>query len=147
VTTLAAGTAPGTQFGLHLCLGDMNHKAFGRIGDAGVLVELTNAIARRWPEGRPLRYVHLPLAHADEPPSPSPAFYAPLHRLRLPTPTRVIAGFAHEDHDLADQRRVRDLVDAAVGAPVGISTSCGLGRRSVTAAQAALDRLAVLAQQ
>jgi len=147
VATLATGTAPGTQFGLHLCLGDMNHKAFGRIGDAGVLVDLTNAIARKWPKERPLRYVHLPLAHADEPPSPSPAFYAPLHRLRLPPATRIIAGFAHEDQDLDDQRKVRDLVDDAVGVQVGISTSCGLGRRSLTVAQAALDRLAVLAQE
>ena len=145
VTGLAARTDPGTRFGLHLCLGDMNHRPFGRISDAEALVLLTNAITAAWPQGRPLTFVHLPLAHADEPPSTSAAFYAPLAGLRLPPGVRVVAGFGHEEQDLAEQTAVRDAVDRAVGTPVDVSTSCGLGRRSVESGRAALDRLAELA--
>ena len=36
------------------------------------------------------------------------------------------------------------MIDAAVGQPVDISTSCGLGRRDADAAAAALDRIAEL---
>lgn len=146
VAGLAARAPHGAHLGLHLCLGDMNHKAFGRIPDCGPLVRLTNAIAHRWPAGRTLRYVHLPLAHADEPPSTEPAFYAPLSGLRLPAGTRVVAGFAHEEQDADVQRRIRGIVDEAVGTPVDVSTSCGLGRRPAAAARAALDRIALLTQ-
>jgi hypothetical protein len=146
IAALAAGAAPGTRFGIHLCLGDMNHRAFGRMGDATPLVLLSNAIARAWPQGRPLDFVHAPFAAADDPPSLDPAFYAPLARLALPPDVRFVAGIAHEDQPLADQRRLRDLVDRVVGRPVDISTSCGLGRREPAAAYAALDRIGGLCQ-
>ena len=60
--------------------GDMNNKAFGTMGDVAPLVELTNAIVRRWPTGQRLSYVHAPFAAADQPATTDPAFYAPLDR-------------------------------------------------------------------
>jgi hypothetical protein len=54
VVTLAAAAPAGARFGVHLCLGDMNHKAYGRMTDAAPLVQLANAIAARWPAGRPI---------------------------------------------------------------------------------------------
>ena len=140
------GEAPaGSRWGIHLCLGDMNHKALGRMKDAMPVVHLANAIAKRWPQGRSLEFMHFPLAAALEPPSTDPKFYAPLSRLRLPSSTRLIAGFAHEGQDLEEQRRLRGLIDQAVGAPVDISCSCGLGRRSRDDAIAAMERTAALA--
>lgn len=144
VAALAQGAPPGARFGLHLCLGDMNHKAFGHLADAELLVQLTNAIVAAWPSGRPLDFVHLPLAEADNPPSADPAFHRPLAGLRLGPEVRVIAGFAHEEQDLAVQRRIRDVIEDAVGRPVDVSHSCGLGRRTVAQADAALARLADL---
>ena len=144
IAALAAGAAQGTRFGIHLCLGDMNHKAFGRMADATPLVLLTNAIVKAWPAGRPLEFVHAPFAAADDPPPLDDAFYAPLAQLELPSGVRFIAGIAHEDQPLADQRRVRATVDRASGRTVDISTSCGLGRRDPAAALAALDRIAEL---
>ena len=144
LAALAQGAPEGAEFGVHLCLGDMNHRALGRVGDADPLVTLSNAIAERWPQGRPLRYVHLPLAAADDPPSEDPAFYAPLSRLALGPGIDVIAGFAHEDQDVSTQFRIRGLIEDALGAPVGISTSCGLGRRTREAGIAALDRTHLL---
>ncbi|MBI1376342.1 MAG: hypothetical protein GC157_02500 [Frankiales bacterium] len=141
IAALAGGAAPGTRFGVHLCLGDMNHKALGRMGDAGPLVQLANAVARAWPAGRPLEFVHAPFAAADDPPPLDPAFYAPLSGLRLGPSTRFVAGIAHEGQSLAEQLRLRTVVEDTVGSRVDISTSCGLGRRERGAALAALDRI------
>jgi hypothetical protein len=144
VVALAQGTPAGAEVGLHLCLGDMNHRALGHVTDAEPLVLLANALAARWPERVPLRYVHLPLAAAEEPPVTDRAFYQPLSRLRLGAGTRLVAGFAHEGQAMADQVRVRTMIEDAVGHPVDISTSCGLGRREPTAGLAAMDRIKAL---
>jgi hypothetical protein len=144
ITALAKGAPAGARFGIHLCLGDMNHRPLGRAADAAPLVALANAIVRRWPAERPLHFVHLPLAAAENPPSTDPAYYAPLAGLRLGPDVRLIAGFAHEDQDVTDQFRIRRLIEDAAGHPADISTSCGLGRREPTAALAALDRVKLL---
>lgn len=52
VAGLAAAAPTGARFGVHLCLGDMNHKAFGKMNDVAPLVTLTNSIIRAWPAGR-----------------------------------------------------------------------------------------------
>ncbi|WP_300008813.1 hypothetical protein [Pseudonocardia sp.] len=96
VAALARRAPEGARFGLHLCLGDLGHKALTRTGDAPPMVSQANAIARRWPAGRPLEFVHAPLAAGDEPPSLDPAFYAPLSGLRLHVGTRFVAGILHE---------------------------------------------------
>lgn len=144
IAALASGAAPGTRFGIHLCLGDMNHRALGRMDDAAPLVLLSNAINRAWPDGRTLEFVHAPFAAADDPPPVDLAFYRPLARLELPRGVRFIAGIAHEDQPLSAQLSIRSAIDAEVGHPVDISTSCGLGRREPAAARAALERIAAL---
>jgi hypothetical protein len=122
----------------------MNHRALGRLPDASPLVLLANAVASRWPAGRPLRYVHAPLAAADDPPPASPAFYRPLAGLKLGHGVRFVAGFAHEDQGPAVQFRIRALIEEALGHPADVSTSCGLGRRDPGAALAAMDRIKLL---
>ncbi len=147
IAALAAGAAPGTRFGIHLCLGDMNHRALGRMDDATPLVLLSNAINKSWPDDRTLEFVHAPFAAADDPPPVDPSFYSPLARLNLSRGVRFIAGIAHEDQALEAQLSIRSAIDAAVGHPVDISTSCGLGRREPEAARSALDRIAALCTQ
>jgi len=144
IAALAQGAPEGSRFGLHLCLGDMNHRPFGRLTDASPLVLLANAVTARWPDGRLLHYVHAPLAAADNPPSASEAFYRPLAGLKLGPDVRFIAGFAHEDQDAAAQFGIRRMIEDAIGHPVDISTSCGLGRRQPDAALAAMDRIKLL---
>ncbi|MFN0280557.1 MAG: hypothetical protein ACKVZ6_01140 [Kineosporiaceae bacterium] len=147
VAALAAGAAAGTRFGVHLCLGDMNHRALGRMTDAMPLVQLSNALADAWPPARPLEFIHAPLAAADQPPPLEPAFYSPLDRLRLPAGVRFVAGFAHEDQSLHDQLVIRSILDDRLAGPVDISTACGLGRRSPTAAESAMERISALCAQ
>ncbi len=141
---VAAASPEGARFGIHLCLGDMNHRAFGRMKDVGPLVSLTNAIVAAWPPGRPLEFVHAPFAAADDPPPIAESFYAPLASLDLPAATRFIAGFAHEEQSLDDQRRVLALIEQLVGRPVDVASSCGLGRRDAEAARRTLERTAAL---
>lgn len=144
IARLVGESPGGARFGMHLCLGDMNHKALAAMRDAGAVVHLNNAIVRAWPAGRRLEYVHAPFAAAQEPPRTDPAWYAPLKKLRLPAGTRFVAGFVHENQELEPQRQIRSLIEKFVGRPVDVATSCGLGRRERAAAQAALERTSAL---
>ncbi len=130
IADLARRAPEGSRWGIHLCLGDMNHRAFGRLRDVGPVVWLANAIVGRWPDGRVLDFVHAPLAAAAEPPPLEPEFYAPLRELRLPPATRFVGGFVHEGRTLAEQRALMARLDALIGRPVDVACSCGLGRRS-----------------
>ena len=144
VTGLPKRSPRGARFGIHLCLGDMNHRALGRMHDVRPLVLLANAIARAWPKDRPLDFVHAPFAAAVEPPPLDDAFYAPLRSLRLPVGTRFVAGFVHEGRSLEEQRRLLGVIDALVGRRVDVATSCGLGRRDRDAALATIDQARAL---
>lgn len=140
VAALARRSPDGARFGIHLCLGDLGHKALARTVDASPAVHLANAIARSWPAGRPLEYVHAPLAAGDEPPSLDPAYYAPLAALRLPVGTRFVAGLLHESRSTEELRGVLAAIEAAIGHPVDVAASCGYGRRTVQEAQRTLDQ-------
>lgn len=144
VANLARRSPEGARFGLHLCLGDMNHRALGKMADTRPLVALTNAIVKAWPAGRPLDFVHAPFAAAEEPPPTDPRWYEPLRGLTLPAGTRFVAGIAHEDQDLAVQRDLLARIDRLTGRSAGVATTCGLGRRAPEAAARALDRVAEL---
>jgi hypothetical protein len=146
VTGLAGGAREGTRFAVHLCLGDMNNRAFGTMTDVDPMVRLANAILGGWPSGRPLDLLHAPFAAADRPAPTDTAFYRPLEQLELPADVRFAAGFAHESQTLSDQRRVRAIIDGHLGRPVVIASACGLGRRSEAAGRAVLERTAELCQ-
>lgn len=146
ISGLAAGAAEGTRFAVHLCLGDMNNRAFGTMTDVGPLVLLANAIMRSWPAERPLELLHAPFAAADHPATTDPAFYAPLRQLNLPGTVRFAAGFAHESQSLTDQRLIRTVIDDLLQQQVVIASACGLGRRTEAAGRAVLERTAELCQ-
>ena len=147
VTGLAAATPEGTRLAVHLCLGDMNNRAFGTMTDVTPLVLLANAILGSWPEGRQLDLLHAPFAAADRPAATEPAFYAPLADLSLPAAVRFAAGFAHEAQSLPDQRRIRDMIEDLLGRTTVMAAACGLGRRSDAGARAVLERTAELCEQ
>lgn len=144
VTRLAERAPEGTSFGLHLCLGDLGHKSLARPEDAAAMVVLANALARRWPAGRRLAYVHIPLAPGDVPPSTDPAFYAPLRDLRLPPGTRLVAGFLHEKISDDEARSILTAIEQVVGTTVDVAASCGLGRRDRETARRTVEQGVVL---
>jgi len=143
---LATRSAPGTRFAVHLCLGEMNDRAFGTLSDVNPLVLLSNAIVAGWPAGQPLDLVHAPFAAADQPTTTDPAFYGPLSNLRVPPGTRFSAGFAHVSRSVGDQRTVRGIIEDHLGSEVVVSAGCGLGRRTPEDARALLERMAELCE-
>lgn len=140
ILRVVSDSPEGTRWGFHLCVGDMNNKAFSKLRDLGPAVDLANAIVSRFPQGRTLEFLHLPLAHGSIPPTTDPRFYAPLIDLDLPPGIRFIAGYAHEAQSLEEQEKVRDIVEVMVGRKVDIAAACGLGRRDLEAARANLER-------
>jgi hypothetical protein len=144
ITNLAVASPAGTHFGVHLCLGDMNNKAFGTMTDVTPLVALSNAVVRAWPPSQPLDYVHAPFASADLPATTNSAFYAPLANLQLPAGTRFAAGFAHENQALRDQVSIRSMIEDRIGRSVNVSAACGLGRRSFEDGRRVLERTSEL---
>ena len=145
ITDLPRQVEPGTRFGVHLCLGDMNHKALGHMRDVRPVVLLANELPRRWPADRPLEYIHAPFAAAEEPPSFDQAFYAPLRDLKLPGEVRFIAGCVHESLGIEEQRRLVKLIEELAGRQVDLAAACGLSRRpDVAQAWDAMDKSAAL---
>lgn len=145
IRRLARLSPSGTRFGIHLCLGDMNHHALVRMADVGPVVQLGNAIARGWPAGRSLEYIHAPFAAADIAPVLDQSWYQPLSKLALPAGTRFVAGCIHEDLSIQDQRTVIETIERLLGKRVDLATACGLGRRDRAAAESTLDRIVELA--
>ncbi|MCT7660701.1 hypothetical protein [Mycobacterium deserti] len=137
VSVELAHMAPGgTKMGIHLCFGDLNHRAHLKAGaTCAPAVELTNAIIARWPSHTSLTYVHIPLAAGEDPPSLAESYYAPLAKLSLPTDTRLVAGFVHEALPADQLRDVLTMVESAVGRRVDIAAPCGLGRRDAATAR------------
>ena len=129
----------GTHFGFHLCLGDFNHEAYGRMRDSRPLVLLSNALAASWPEDRKLEFIHVPFAAAKEPPIAEVEFYEPLRDLDLPDDVRFIAGFLHESLDLKAHQELLERIEERVGHEVDIAAACGLGRRK--SSQEAFDAM------
>ena len=144
VTGLADGAAEGTRFAVHLCLGDMNNRAFGTMTDVSPLVLLANAIVAGWPSGRPLELLHAPFAAADHPATTDPAFYAAAPRSPAAARRPLRGRLRPRGAVPGDQRRIRAIIDDHLQRPVVIASACGLGRRSETAGRAVLERHAEL---
>jgi hypothetical protein len=145
VARIARRAPAGARFGIHLCVGDLGNRALGDMKDASALVTLTKAILKRWPQGRPLEYVHAPFAAGNQPAPVDEDFYRPLSRLSLPEGTRFIAGIVHENRDLEEHQRILAMVERHLGTRVDLATACGLGRRTPKAAYETMDLTARLA--
>jgi hypothetical protein len=142
---VAARGPEGAHYGIHLCLGDFTHEAYGHMRDVRPLVLMANAIARHWPAGRPLDYIHAPFAAAQEPPTFDEAWYQSLRDLELGDQTRFVAGFVHEHLDLDQHVELLSRIEHLVGHEVDIAAACGLGRRpSPDEAWDAMDKSAAL---
>lgn len=144
IVALAAAAPEGTRFGVHLCLGSLRNKARGRLRDARPLVDAANVIARSWPAGRTLEFVHGPFAAGDIPPSADPAFYAPL--AGLAADIRLYAGFVHDTPAEPEQVETLRAIEAALGRRVdAVASACGLGRVPRAVADRLVTRARVLA--
>jgi hypothetical protein len=149
IIRLAERSPRGARFGVHLCLGNMNNRAYDKMRDATPLVAMSNAIAADWPLGRSLEYIHAPLAATEAPPSPRKDWYLPLSKLRLPEQTRFASGLAHESSAVSDAEQAETLavVEGLIGRRVDVAAACGFGRRELPAAEEIMRRSRFLAEQ
>jgi hypothetical protein len=88
--------------------------------DAGIMVEIVNAIAAR--VHRPIQFFHLPVPK----PRSDDAYFAPLEKLKLGPGTELYLGLIHHNDAEGDARRL-----SAAGRHVrvdGIGTECGMAR-------------------
>jgi hypothetical protein len=129
LVSTAAAAPEGARFGVHLCLGDFNHRSMGEMGSARPLVLLANAVAAAWPKGRTLEYIHAPFAAAEKPGSLDEQWFEALSELDLPDDVRFVAGFIHESVDVEELRTIRDRIERLSGRQIDVAATCGLGRR------------------
>ena len=144
---LARRLPDGVPVGLHLCYGDLNNKAAIAPTKFGRLIDFANALIDRWPSTRQLSYVHLPFAAGTSPAPTKAASYGALRRLRLPSGTRLVAGFVHEQPDVDDLAQLLRTIEDAWGGTVDVATACGLGRRTAEVADELIARCSELAGQ
>ncbi len=143
---LVARTPHDAHFGVHLCFGSLDDKPAVSPRSAAPVVDLANAIARYWPAGRHLDFVHMPIGDGKQAPV-QPRYYAPLARLELPADTRVAAGLAHAAQPLAQARQALAIAEAAYGGPLDVAAPCGLGRyTTVDRARSAVAHAVALAE-
>ncbi len=144
VVALVERSPVGSRWGLHLCLGDLGHRALATPRDARPATLLANALTRTWPADRSLAWLHVPLAAGDQPPPLAPGRYAPLRDLSPGAARVLVAGLVHERCSEGQLREVLAVVEDAVGRRVGVAAPCGLGRRDPATAQELMERTAHL---
>ncbi|MEV6554242.1 hypothetical protein AB0M22_00885 [Nocardia sp. NPDC051756] len=146
IARLVARAPHGSRFGVHLCYGSLDDKPVVAPRSAAPVVALANAIARYWPAGRQLDFIHFPLGNGKQAPV-RPQYYAPLARLELPATTRVVAGLAHSAQPLAQARQGLAAAESAYGDQLDVASPCGLGRyKTVDSARSAVAHAVALAQ-
>jgi hypothetical protein len=118
---LGAAVPRDVSLGYHLCYGDFGHRHFMSPVDASTLVRLAHQIASF---ARPPDWIHMPIPLSWT----TPAAYAPLAELCLPSDTQLYLGLIHIADGLEGARRRIALAGGVVGG-FGVATECGWGRR------------------
>jgi hypothetical protein len=151
IRALVALAPRGTRFTVHLCFGSLHGRAALHPSSARPLVVLANAIGRRWPRGRELELVHLPLAQADRDASLDRGYYAPLARLAVPEATRLALGIVSCSQPWPSQVAAAELARAAVAEAgayrISVSPPCGLLSRTQQDATEITRRAVRLAEE
>jgi len=123
----------------------MNHKSLGRMQDISPAVLVANELVGVWPLDRPLEFIHVPFAAAEEPPTFERPFYERLRELRIPASTRFVAGCIHETLSPERQVELLRLIESRAGREVDVAAACGLGRRpDVSQAWDAMEKALLL---
>ena len=121
VLTKIGDAVPGAvELGYHLCYGSPADEHLVQPKDAGIMVEIVNAISAG--VRRPIQFFHLPVPK----PRSDDAYFAPLEGLKLRPETQLYLGLVHHDDDTGNAAR---LAAARRHARVdGVATECGMAR-------------------
>ena len=130
LTAIGDAVPAGIELGYHLCYGSPADEHLVQPKDAGVMVEMTNAIVAG--VRRPIQFFHVPVpkGRADD------GYFAPLAKLQLRPETELYLGLIHHDDAAGDAAR---LACARRHVRVdGIATECGMARGDPTRLSALL---------
>jgi hypothetical protein len=118
--TIGDAVPAGIELGYHLCYGSPADEHCVQPKDAGIMVEIANAIAAG--VKRPIQFFHLPVpkGRTDD------AYYVPLETLKLGPETELYLGLIH--HDDAEGDATRLAVARRHVRVDGIATECGMAR-------------------
>jgi len=120
LTEIGDAVSPAIELGYHLCYGSPADEHLVQPKDAGIMVEIVNAITAG--VRRPIQFFHLPV---PKPPTDE-AYFAPLAGLKLRPETELYLGLVHHDDAAGNAAR---LATARRHMRVdGIATECGMAR-------------------
>jgi len=120
LTAIGNGVPTSIELGYHLCYGSPADEHVIQPKNAGIMVEMTNAVSAG--VRRPIQFFHLPVPQ----PRTDDAFFAPLSGLKLPPETELYFGLVHRDDMAGNAAR---LTAARRHARVdGVATECGMAR-------------------
>ena len=114
------GVPAAIELGYHLCYGSPADEHVIQPKDAGIMVEMINAVSAG--VRRPIQFFHLPVPK----PRTDDAFFAPLDGLKLRPETELYLGLVHRDDMAGNAARL-----AAARRHVrvdGVATECGMAR-------------------
>ncbi len=117
---IADAVPASIELGYHLCYGSPADEHVVQPQDAGIMVEMINAISTGLQ--RPIQFFHLPVPK----PRTDDAYFVPLDELRLRPETELYFGLVHHDDMAGNAAR---LAAAQRHARVdGVATECGMAR-------------------
>ena len=120
LTEIGDAVPAAVELGYHLCYGSPADEHCVQPRDAGIMVEIVNAVSAG--VRRPIQFFHLPVPK----PRTDDAFFAPLEGLKLRPETELYLGLVHHDDAAGNAAR---LAAARRHARVdGIATECGMAR-------------------
>lgn len=120
LTRIGNAVPAGIELGYHLCYGSPQDEHMVQPKDAGIMVEMTNAVMAG--VARPIQFFHMPVPK----PRTDDAYFAPLERLRMKPESELYLGLVHWNDDAGNAAR---LAAARRHARVdGVGTECGMAR-------------------
>jgi hypothetical protein len=119
----AANKVPhDVHLGIHLCYGDPGHKHIIEPKSVGLMVDISNHLAREI--NRPINWLHMPVPRDRD----DRAYFDPLRALEQRDETRVFLGLIHLTDGLDGAKR-RIATATSFHENFGLATECGFGRR------------------
>jgi hypothetical protein len=120
LTQIGDAVPAAIELGYHLCYGSPADEHMVQPKDAGIMVEIVNAVAAG--VKRPIQFFHLPVPK----PRVDDAYFAPLEKLKLKPGTELYLGLVHHNDAEGDAKR---LAAARRHTRVdGVGTECGMAR-------------------
>ncbi|HEV8015067.1 MAG TPA: hypothetical protein VGP48_06020 [Stellaceae bacterium] len=120
LTRIGDAVPRAVELGYHLCYGSPADEHMVQPKDAGLMVEMVNAVTDS--VQRPIEFFHLPVPK----PRTDDAFFVPLERLNMKPASDLYLGLVHHNDDAGNKAR---LAAGRRHAKVdGIGTECGMAR-------------------